>query len=201
MILAFINTIYPIAYIQKPEKFRSFRFDPVTSRYQCDAQTNWAMKPLMLGAGHLWVLISPWGMNVKWYMKYFIYWTDVKSCKPWGLLARIIAYMISHLQFNVWNTSYITSHCHLSFCLIPNFLLSISHQCSITVSLQTKSLNCEKKKAFDSVRPRSLEASSNSFVDCSEDKCQPDLRPQLKRLHLLQNSRNTVSMLMIFAVI
>ena len=33
------------------------------------------MKPLTLGAGHLWVLMSPWRMDVKWYMKCFIYWT------------------------------------------------------------------------------------------------------------------------------
>ena len=37
--------------------------------------TNWAMKPLTLGAGHLWVLMSTWRMDVKWYMKCFIYWT------------------------------------------------------------------------------------------------------------------------------
>ena len=27
------------------------------------ALTNWAMKPLTLGAGHLWVPMFPWGMN------------------------------------------------------------------------------------------------------------------------------------------
>ena len=59
---------------QKPEKVRSSTwFEPVTSRYRCDALTNWAMKPLTLGAGHLWVLMSPWRMDVKWYMKCFIY--------------------------------------------------------------------------------------------------------------------------------
>ena len=50
-------------------------FGPVTSRYRCDSLTNWAMKPLTLGAGHLWVLMSTWRMDVKWYMKCFIYWT------------------------------------------------------------------------------------------------------------------------------
>ena len=71
---------------QKPEKVRtSTGFEPVTSRYRCDALTNWAMKPLTLGAGHLWVLMSPWRMDVKWYMKCFIYWTaDLKSSKPWS---------------------------------------------------------------------------------------------------------------------
>ena len=33
----------------------------------------------------LWVLMSPWGMNVKWYMKCFIYWSsDLKSSKRWS---------------------------------------------------------------------------------------------------------------------
>ena len=40
-------------------------FEPVTSRYWCDALPNWAMKPLTLGGGHLWVLRSLWGMNVE----------------------------------------------------------------------------------------------------------------------------------------
>ena len=53
--------------VEKPEKFRtSTGFEPVTSRYRCDALTNWAMKPLMLGAGHLWALMFPWGMNQWW---------------------------------------------------------------------------------------------------------------------------------------
>ena len=39
--------------VQKPEKVRtSTGFEPVTSRYRCNALTNWAMKPLTLGAGH-----------------------------------------------------------------------------------------------------------------------------------------------------
>ena len=41
----------------------------------------WAMKPLTLGAGHLWVLMSPWRMDVKWYMKCFIYWTAEASLR------------------------------------------------------------------------------------------------------------------------
>ena len=47
--------------VEKPEKYRtSTGFKPVTSRFRCDALTNWAMKPLTLGAGHLWVLMVPW---------------------------------------------------------------------------------------------------------------------------------------------
>ena len=35
--------------VEKPEKFRtSSGFEPVTSRYRCDALTNWAMKPLAI---------------------------------------------------------------------------------------------------------------------------------------------------------
>ena len=55
----------------------------MTSRYRCDALTTWAMKPLTLGAGHLWVLMSLWRMDVKWYMKHFIYhFTFVSSNEP-----------------------------------------------------------------------------------------------------------------------
>ena len=72
--------------VEKPEKVRtSTGFEPVTSRYWYDALTNWAMKPLTLGAGHLWLLMSRWRMDVKWYMKCFIYWTaDLKSSKAWS---------------------------------------------------------------------------------------------------------------------
>ena len=46
MIIAVMNTIYATAY--KPEKVRtSTGFEPLTSRYRCDALTNWAMKPLI----------------------------------------------------------------------------------------------------------------------------------------------------------
>ena len=45
--------------MQKPEKFRtSTGFEPVTSRYRCDALSNSAMKPLTLRTGHLWVLMA-----------------------------------------------------------------------------------------------------------------------------------------------
>ena len=72
--------------VEKPEKVRtSTGFEPVTSQYQCGALTNWAMKPLTLGAGHLRVLMNPWRMDVKRYVKCFIYWTaDLKSIKPWS---------------------------------------------------------------------------------------------------------------------
>ena len=74
-------------WLYKPEKVRtSTGFEPVTSRYRCDALTKWAIKPLTLGAGHLWVLMIPWRVVwIKWYMKYFIYWTaDLKSSKLWS---------------------------------------------------------------------------------------------------------------------
>ena len=64
-------------WVEKPKKVRtSTGLELVTSRYRCDALTDWAMKPLMLGAGHFWVLMSPWRMVVKRYMKCFIYWTE-----------------------------------------------------------------------------------------------------------------------------
>ena len=43
-----------------------------TSRYRCDALNNWAMKPLTLGASHLWVLMSPWGCEVIYEMFYIL---------------------------------------------------------------------------------------------------------------------------------
>ena len=45
---------------KKPEKNfpTSSVFEPITSRYRCEALTNWAMKPLMLGAGELCVQLK-----------------------------------------------------------------------------------------------------------------------------------------------
>ena len=55
-----------------PEKFRtSTGFEPVTLQYWCDALTNWAMKPLILGSGHLWVLMSPWQLLCPRYLSRF----------------------------------------------------------------------------------------------------------------------------------
>ena len=78
----------------KPGKFRtSTGFEPVTSRFRCDALANRAMKPHTLGAGHLWVLMFPWGMNQRWndilngsYMNcgYEINWSydpSLRNCK------------------------------------------------------------------------------------------------------------------------
>ena len=43
------------------KKFRtSTGFEPVTSRLLVRCSTNWALKPLTLGAGQLWVHIFPW---------------------------------------------------------------------------------------------------------------------------------------------
>ena len=48
----------------EPEKFRnSMGFEPVTSQYWLNTLTNRAMRPLMLGAGHLSVQMFPWWMN------------------------------------------------------------------------------------------------------------------------------------------
>ena len=53
----------------------SREFELMTSRYQCDALTNWAMKPLMLGAGQFCVHMFPW-KRWMWlmYMKWTIIW-------------------------------------------------------------------------------------------------------------------------------
>ena len=47
---------------RKPKKkFRTSKgFEPVTSRYRCDALTNWAMKPLMLEADQVCIHMFPW---------------------------------------------------------------------------------------------------------------------------------------------
>ena len=43
------------------QKFRtSTGFEPVTSRLPVQCSTNWAMKPLTLGADQLWVHMFPW---------------------------------------------------------------------------------------------------------------------------------------------
>ena len=43
------------------KKFRtSMGFEPVTLRLPVRCSTNWAMKPLTLGAGQLWVHMFPW---------------------------------------------------------------------------------------------------------------------------------------------
>ena len=80
--------------VKKPEIFRtSTGFESVTSRYRCDAQTNWTMKPLTLGAGHLWVLNFMYGMNqlTKWYMKSIIDWAAHKKSSKAMILAVIEA--------------------------------------------------------------------------------------------------------------
>ena len=41
---------------------------------------DWAMKPMTLGAGYLWILMSPWRIDLKWYMKCFIYMKWNISC-------------------------------------------------------------------------------------------------------------------------
>ena len=59
----------------KQLRIEAWKSQDLTLWYQCDTPTNWAMNPLTLGAGHLWVLMSLWRMDVKWYMKCFIYWS------------------------------------------------------------------------------------------------------------------------------
>ena len=89
--------------VKKPEIFRtSTGFEPVTSWYQCDALTNWAMKPPTLGAGHLWVLMFgnpvnivnlPWKRQIKTgtfidrgkhILKFKIFWMNNKTIIEFG---------------------------------------------------------------------------------------------------------------------
>ena len=54
----------------------------VTSWYRRDALTSWAMKPLTLGAGHLWVLND----EMIYEMDHKIIWTaDMKSSEAMSL--------------------------------------------------------------------------------------------------------------------
>ena len=53
MILAVMNAIYAIKYIEARNS------QNVNREQWCDALTNQSMKPLTLGAGHLWVVRSP----------------------------------------------------------------------------------------------------------------------------------------------
>ena len=100
--------------VEKPEKFRT-GFEPVNWRFRCDALTNWAMKPLTLGAGHLWVLMIPWGMNIndEWYMKWIIYelriWNQVKlwSSQLWTQFLQLRREAWKIQDFNgVWTSRF-----------------------------------------------------------------------------------------------
>ena len=91
--------------VEKPEKVSiSTGFESVTSPYRYDAQTDWAMKPLTLGAGHLWLLIIPWGMSEKWYMNYFIYWNAGFENPPFNIwifskpAVKYLKYFIYHFS-------------------------------------------------------------------------------------------------------
>ena len=80
-------------------------FEPMTSRYWCDGRTNWAMKPLTLGAGHMWVLRRPKGMNLKfmWNISNIELWMwnqvsyDPRSCENnlWICVYRSLQKVIS----------------------------------------------------------------------------------------------------------
>ena len=58
-------------------------FEPVTSRHRFDALTNWAMKPLTLEVGHLWALVSPWGVDKWWNDIWIILYIESNYIIPW----------------------------------------------------------------------------------------------------------------------
>ena len=64
--------------VKKPgkKKFRtSTGFEPVTSRLPVRCSANWAMKPLTLGAGQLWVHMFPWKKWVLMIYEIYHIWT------------------------------------------------------------------------------------------------------------------------------
>ena len=66
------------------KKFRTLTgFEPVTSRLPVRCSTNWAMKPLTLGAGQLWVHMFPWKkwvLNDIWNKSYMNCRNEMKQC-------------------------------------------------------------------------------------------------------------------------
>ena len=89
MILAVMNAIFAIAQRSlKNSVLTSTGFEPVTSRYQCDALTNWAMKPLTL----CWELVickvqcscEVWINDEMMYEMDHIWTGDMKSVKLWS---------------------------------------------------------------------------------------------------------------------
>ena len=66
------------------KKFRtSTGFEPVTSQLPVRCSTNWAMKPLTLGAGQLWVHMFPWKkwvLNDIWNKSYMNCGNEMKQC-------------------------------------------------------------------------------------------------------------------------
>ena len=90
--------------VKKPEKkFRtSTGFEPVTSRYRCDAPTNWAMKPLTLGAGQLLVHMFPWfEMNVNdvYEIKWRLILAVMKNLKWWKWMMKITGRTITVFSY------------------------------------------------------------------------------------------------------
>ena len=63
--------------------FCTCRFESATSRCRSVAFTNWTMKPLTLGAGHLWVPLFPWWMNQRsnyiWNGDHSFTWFHIRS--------------------------------------------------------------------------------------------------------------------------
>ena len=95
---------------EKPENFRtSTGFEPVTLRCQCDVITSWALKPLILVAGRLWVQIFLWWMNQwrKWYMKWIIILYACIGLQMWSYDPR--SYFQVSLCNNIARIAFITA--------------------------------------------------------------------------------------------
>ena len=139
MIFAVTNAIYAITYIDlKPENFRTLRYgcDALTNWAikplpLSTVHLRFLMSPWGMNENLYMKYFIYWTTDVKssklWSSQL---WTQCnyayRSLKNSGLqlnfsgfyirnciafiTARIIAYVISHPQFNIWNISYITSH-------------------------------------------------------------------------------------------
>ena len=78
-----VKAIYAIAW-RSVKKIQDFNgVEPVTSRLLVRCSTNWAMKPLTLEAGQLWVHMSPWKSRVQTPLKsriFFFFQASLLNC-------------------------------------------------------------------------------------------------------------------------
>ena len=122
MILAVVNTIYTIVQ-GSLKKFRtSMGFEPVTSRYRCDALTNWAMKPLMLGTHK--------SLKTRFNLILFplITSTQVMNSQPWKINITTLTILEPCTVFQFFKQSKISFE--LQQCESWSWFLSSSYYCS-----------------------------------------------------------------------
>ena len=101
-----------------------------------------AMKPLTLGAGHLWVLMVSWGMNQWWngiwnesYVncRYEIKWSyDLRSYERNFTTAKIIASLDFISAVHIWFISY----------TISSFIYIILVKVTVHLTITSQNYNC-----------------------------------------------------------